>query len=1041
MGVRYGLFMLWISYLVCGGALLFGRGFLLSREARVERTKCQPYQHIPCGPLESGHSGSEHGCTPRQRLASLALDLNSSNRACPPARAKVVVLLIDALRFDFAWTNLDSEPEPDAPSYTNRLPAITRMLRQQPKRSRLYQFIADPPTTTLQRLKGLTTGSLPTFIDVGSNFATPEINEDNLIDQLVSHGGKAVLLGDDTWAQLYPKRWLRSLALPSFNTWDLDTVDNAVKARLPEELEKKDWQLLVAHFLGVDHCGHRYGPLHSEMVRKLTEMNQVIEDTLQTLDNDTVLFVIGDHGMTITGDHGGETDAEVTAAMFMYSPYDLMSPPELLSPRTVRQVDFVPTVSSILGLPPPYSNLGAIILNSLPFSGDSNIPFNDWQFALINLWANVKQVTKYIQHYSLISDQFPIEKIDSIEKKFIILSHRVQSIYNERAFYSFATDAREFLIDVRSMCQEVWIQFDSFSMSRGLLMIFLTIFFCYMIVDGIPPERFPEIFQSSYLLYSYGAMFFAVLFSVGCYYFSLIERLGLTILFSTGVVSVFMLSMLVIQNWEVISQNWYETTRRKDWVDLSARASLAFSTCALFSNSYIVEEGAVLSYLLLSLLVVLSYSSGIPKILYPLLICTATPLAASRFYKVCREEQGECYYKNEDTGQTSPMHLVTGLASLALLVILTRLWLRSCGNLVSHDAILWRYAPTVAAVCTGGYWVASWSPHKVSWRADSIARLVFGILAVSIIVLIIKPLSIFVLPKQNDSVSVYGQDNIVPQLFNQMKGLFNKHSLNNKRQANTPVVYGLATVYSAAFVMLTVCVTLLISLVLGARSAPSIILLFATGASMLAMLAVNRYHTSTSLAQLLTVDNCSIQCWVLLSVYYFYGTGHQAALSSIQWGAAFVGTGGHFTFNAVPAILVIANTFGAQFLAGLCIPLLVLAPFPMFVMWGHPSRHSSKVDIQRGELMLYERETMLMAAMFSTSTKYILFHSVRMFVCMLAATVHCRHLMVWKIFAPKMIFEGISLMITLIAVLISYFILLRIHSRLSVFIAKLNRES
>lgn len=39
-------------------------------------------------------------------------------------------------------------------------------------------------------------------------------------------GGKAVLLGDDTWSRLMPKRWLRSHALYSFHTWDLDTVDN-----------------------------------------------------------------------------------------------------------------------------------------------------------------------------------------------------------------------------------------------------------------------------------------------------------------------------------------------------------------------------------------------------------------------------------------------------------------------------------------------------------------------------------------------------------------------------------------------------------------------------------------------------------------------------------------------------------------------------------------------------------------------------------------------------------------------------------------------
>ena len=34
------------------------------------------------------------------------------------------------------------------------------------------RFLADPPTTTMQRLKGLTTGSLPTFIDVSANFAS-----------------------------------------------------------------------------------------------------------------------------------------------------------------------------------------------------------------------------------------------------------------------------------------------------------------------------------------------------------------------------------------------------------------------------------------------------------------------------------------------------------------------------------------------------------------------------------------------------------------------------------------------------------------------------------------------------------------------------------------------------------------------------------------------------------------------------------------------------------------------------------------------------
>ena len=37
-----------------------------------------------------------------------------------------------------------------------------------------------------------------------------------------------------------------------------------------------DWDILVAHFLGVDHCGHRFGPDHPAMADKLTQMDGVI---------------------------------------------------------------------------------------------------------------------------------------------------------------------------------------------------------------------------------------------------------------------------------------------------------------------------------------------------------------------------------------------------------------------------------------------------------------------------------------------------------------------------------------------------------------------------------------------------------------------------------------------------------------------------------------------------------------------------------------------------------------------------------------------
>ena len=44
---------------------------------------------------------------------------------------------------------------------------------------------------------------------------------------------------------------------------------------------------------------------------------------IDILDSDTVLLVLGDHGMTRTGDHGGDSDDEVSAALFAFSPKPL----------------------------------------------------------------------------------------------------------------------------------------------------------------------------------------------------------------------------------------------------------------------------------------------------------------------------------------------------------------------------------------------------------------------------------------------------------------------------------------------------------------------------------------------------------------------------------------------------------------------------------------------------------------------------------------------------------------------------------------------
>lgn len=48
---------------------------------------------------------------------------------------------------------------------------------------------------------------------------------------------------------------------------------------------------------------------------------------MDRLQNDTLLVVMGDHGMTDNGDHGGESQKETDAAIFLYSPSPLFPAP------------------------------------------------------------------------------------------------------------------------------------------------------------------------------------------------------------------------------------------------------------------------------------------------------------------------------------------------------------------------------------------------------------------------------------------------------------------------------------------------------------------------------------------------------------------------------------------------------------------------------------------------------------------------------------------------------------------------------------------
>lgn len=93
--------------------------------------------------------------------------------------------------------------------------------------------------------------------------------EDNLVEQAKSHNLKPYFMGDDTWMGLLPNSFTEAYPFDSFNVYDLDSVDNGVIDKIFPTIKKDEFNLIIGHFLGVDHVGHRFDYNNSSMESKL----------------------------------------------------------------------------------------------------------------------------------------------------------------------------------------------------------------------------------------------------------------------------------------------------------------------------------------------------------------------------------------------------------------------------------------------------------------------------------------------------------------------------------------------------------------------------------------------------------------------------------------------------------------------------------------------------------------------------------------------------------------------------------------------------
>ncbi|KAJ4379144.1 major facilitator super transporter protein [Didymella sp. IMI 355093] len=315
---------------------------------------------------------------------------------------KLVFMVVDALRSDFVYG------EESGMSLIRDGTALP------------FTAHATSPTITMPRVKAITTGSIPSFLDVILNFAESDTTstlatQDTWLAQIKAKRfgdkqGKLVMYGDDTWLKLFPDFFERADGTSSFFVSDFTEVDNNVTRHVPNELLNDDWNAMVMHYLGLDHIGHKAGPRSPNMVPKQEEMDDIVRTIYTAIENEdhlsNTLFVLcGDHGMNEGGNHGGSSPGETSPALVFMSPKltkitqnqaGIQNPArpktedEFDYYRTVEQSDIAPTLAGLLGFPVPRNNLGVFLSEFMGF-WDNGSDRNQL------LYRNAKQIKRIVQ--------------------------------------------------------------------------------------------------------------------------------------------------------------------------------------------------------------------------------------------------------------------------------------------------------------------------------------------------------------------------------------------------------------------------------------------------------------------------------------------------------------------------------------------------------------------------------------------------------------------------------------------------------------------
>lgn len=846
-----------------------------------------------------------------------------------------------------------------------------------------------------------------------------------------------VHLGDDTWHSLFPGYFDPNLTRPfdSFNVWDLHTVDNGVSSNLfplMHPSNSSQWDVIFAHYLGADHAGHRYGPDHPAMTAKLQQMDTVIRQIINLLDDRTLLVVMGDHGMDSKGDHGGESDDEVEAAIWMYSKQksfgrsskEAATPPSSAKTRPVNQIDLVPTLSLLLGLPIPFNNLGSPLEEA--FLGNDG---NDFQnLATVNR-LTAAQIQRYHQQYALVRKPDPAATAppQRLWEAAVELWEDATSSSgkpNLEQWEELAKAFKQYHQSNLKVCKDLWARFDLVSMSQGITVLLLTLIVTLVYakaVTGDTTSLNPALFVRGLAGLVVGALV-GIALGIG------VPSMGLvrTSLFFSALTS----NLALIQDLFSVREKITGVLPESLW-SCVCLISIILLSIGFAANSFTIWEDEIHLYLITVLGILMLFATfKLPNVkdrvagCYQAMIFMAM-LRLSSLSRLCREEQmpycRSTFYASTTSSTAAPWHLPISYLIAFILPDAIKLYYKASQSYHGSAPFWVGIAFRGSLFLTAAFWTLETADND-GWFSDDSP---LGGQMLKNVRMYLAQLVLAVAAGAGSATFVWqapcvGIETVSPPpAASQPQASTPKGSRSNgpssEQQPQPPqlVVHGTANLHGSHYTLLPL--TILTIPLLLVQKPMGQLTLSATIVAILSLLELLHLLRKTPLPPHKlarhddTMDVISTTLGptilALLGHFAFFKTGHQAALASIQWDSAFVAL--KTVRYPWSPVLVLLNSFAGQ--------ILCAAAVPCCVLWRRPYRFTSPLasDDQSTTLAsgnasgpraadarALERRAILTAVARAYLTHVLVYAAINVATTVFAGHLR-RHLMLYRVFSPR----------------------------------------